>query len=88
MWVLVGVDSDGAKHRWNDYASESEAQENIAVAMTRLEEMRAPYIDSLKQAEKEYKVMDKEQRFMYSDYLGWKMQGFYVDHFIIEERGE
>jgi hypothetical protein len=86
MWVLVGVDSDGAKHRWNDYTSKSEAQENIAVAMTRLEEMRAPYIDSLKQAEKEYKVMDKEQRFMYSDYLGWKMQGFYVDHFVIEER--
>jgi hypothetical protein len=48
--------------------------------------MRAPYIDSLKQAEKEYKVMDKEQRFMYSDYLGWKMQGFYVDHFVIAER--
>lgn len=91
MWHLIGIDKDGARHHWNECATKQEADILLQNAMPALDKMKSQYIDALMLAEQEREEIEKmsaERRPDYYDYLGWKMQGFYVDHFIIEERGE
>lgn len=87
MWYLIGVDKDGKRHRWNDCQTEQEAKVLLEGAMPSLMKMREPYKEVLAQALEDEKE-GRNEGLYYSDYMGWKMQGFYVDHFIIEERGE
>jgi hypothetical protein len=49
--------------------------------------MIAPYIEAIEQARQD-EIEGRNAGLDYSDYLGWKMQGFYVEHFEIEERDD
>lgn len=85
MWHLIGVDGDGTRHRCNQCRTEEEAKTMLAEAMPKLEKMKAPYIDSLIQAQKDEEEGLNEGLY-YSDYMGWKEQGFFIVHFELEYR--
>lgn len=87
MWHLIGIDKDGARHHWNEAKTKEEAEILLEKAMPALNKARSNYISELIEAKDEHENIQrlpKEQRPLYYDYLGWKMQGFYIDHFILE----
>jgi hypothetical protein len=45
--------------------------------------MIAPYIEAIERARQE-EIEGKNEGLDYSDYMGWKMQGFYVERFELE----
>jgi hypothetical protein len=87
MWYLIGVDDDGERHRFNQCDTEEEAQALLARAMPAQAKMIAPYIEAIEQARQD-EIEGRNAGRYYSDYQGWKMQGFYVEHFEIEERDD
>jgi hypothetical protein len=51
--------------------------------------MKKPYKEDLRNAYKEYleiKEMPEDERPLHYEYLSWKMQGFFIDHFILEHK--
>lgn len=87
MWYLIGVDDDGERHRFNQCQTEEEAHALLARAMPAQAKMIAPYIEAIEKARQD-EIEGKNAGLNYSDYQGWKMQSFYVDHFEIEERDD
>jgi hypothetical protein len=83
MWHLIGIDDDGARHHFNQCKTEEEAKALLAKAMPAHVKMIAPYVEAIERARQE-ELDGKNEGLDYSDYMGWKAQGFYVDHFIIE----
>lgn len=94
MWVVVGIDDDSVEHVWaicQDECSAKEKRDSIASGYV---DFRAPYIDALAKAEKEEQKINKAVKLglikeskepPYTDYMGWKDQGFYVKEFVIRE---
>jgi hypothetical protein len=87
MWYLIGVDDDGEQHRFNQCQTKEEAQALLVKAMPAQAKMIEPYIEAVEQARQD-EIEGINTGLEYSDYIGWKMQGFYVDHFEIEERDD
>lgn len=85
MWHLIGIDDDGTRHHFNQCRTEEEANALLAKAMSAQAKMIAPYIEAIERARQE-EIEGKNEGLDYSDYMGWKMQGFYVDHFELEYR--
>lgn len=88
MWNVVGIDNDGVRHTCHRCDSVAEAKEKLEQAKEGLLRMRACYADSLINATREYREITRivaRQRASYCDYWGWKMQGFFIERFIIEE---
>jgi hypothetical protein len=85
MWHLIGIDDDGARHHFNQCKTEEEAQALLAKAMPAQVKMIAPYVEAIEQARKD-EADGKNVGLDYSDYMGWKMQGFYVERFELEYR--
>jgi hypothetical protein len=87
MWYLIGIDDDGEQHRFNQCQTKEEAQALLVKAMPAQAKMIEPYIEAVEQARQD-EIEGINAGLEYSDYIGWKMQGFYVDHFEIEERDD
>ena len=85
MWHLIGIDDDGTRHHINQCETEEEAKELLAKAMPAQAKMIAPYIEAVERARQE-ELDGKNEGLYYSDYMGWKMQGFYVERFELEYR--
>ena len=83
MWHLIGIDDDGTRHHFNQYETEEEAKAMLAKAMPAQVRMITPYLDAIEQARKD-EADGKNEGLDYSDYMGWKAQGFYVDKFVLE----
>jgi hypothetical protein len=89
MWHLIGIDEDGARHHWNEAETKEEASALLENAMPSLERMKKPYKEDLRNAYKEYleiKEMPEDERHLHYEYLSWEMQGFFIDHFILEHK--
>jgi hypothetical protein len=85
MWHLIGIDDDGTRHHFNQCRTEEEANALLAKAPSAQAKMIAPYLEAIEQA-RQYELEGKNEGLGYSDYMGWKEQGFYVDHFELEYR--
>ncbi len=85
MWHLIGIDDDGTRHHFNQCKTEEEAQALLAKAMSAQAKMIAPYIEAIERARQE-EIEGNNEGLDYSDYMGWKMQGFYVERFELEYR--
>lgn len=85
MWHLIGVDGDGTRHHFNQCRTEEEANALLAKAPSAQAKMIAPYIEAIERARQE-EIEGKNEGLDYSDYIGWKMQGFYVEKFDLEYR--
>ena len=83
MWHLIGIDDDGTRHHFNQCRTEEEAQALLARAMPAQAKMIAPYVEAIERARQE-ELDGKNEGLDYSDYMGWKMQGFYVERFELE----
>lgn len=83
MWHLIGIDDDGTRHHFNQCKTEEEAQALLAKAMPAQAKMIAPYIEAIERARQD-ELDGKNEGLDYSDYMGWKMQGFYVERFELE----
>jgi hypothetical protein len=87
MWHLIGIDEDGARHHCRACKTEEEANKYLTEARPSLERMKKPYEAVLARAYMEHlRIMEmpEDDRPLYYDYIGWKDQGFFIDHFIIE----
>lgn len=85
MWHLIGIDDDGTRHHFNQCRTEEEANALLARAMPAQAKMIAPYVEAIERARRE-ELDGKNEGLDYSDYMGWKMQGFYVERFELEYR--
>ena len=85
MWHLIGIDDDGTRHHFNQFKTEEEAKAMLAKAMPAQVRMITPYLEAIEQARQD-EAEGKNEGLDYSDYMGWKMQGFYVDKFVLEYR--
>lgn len=94
MWAVIGVDADGAEHVWTMCQNKQSAEEKLQTIIDGYDDFRAPYINALAKAEKEEQelskavetgVLKEDKRPLYTDYMGWKDQGFYVKKFVIRE---
>lgn len=85
MWHLIGIDDDGTRHHFNQRKTEEEAKALLAKAMPAQVKMIAPYVEAIERARQE-ELDGKNEGLDYSDYMGWKAQGFYVERFELEYR--
>lgn len=88
MWQVVGIDRDGERHVWTICDNEETAKQKAELAKAGLKRMQSGYADSLIKAVKEYREIKRmllRKRPKYYDYMGWKMQGFFIKEFRIEE---
>jgi hypothetical protein len=88
MWQVVGLDEDGTRHICRRCATKEEAEQGVIKSQEGLKRIQATYADSLMRAVEEYreiKKMTPRKRPKYYDYMGWKMQGFFIKEFRIEE---
>ena len=88
MWQVVGLDEDGTRHICRRCATKEEAEQGVIKSQKGLKRIQATYADSLMRAVAEYreiKKMTPRKRPKYYDYMGWKMQGFFIKEFRIEE---
>lgn len=83
MYNLIGIDEDGIRHRFRTCKTEQEAKDFLDKAMSIQERVKAPYRNVVEQAKKD-EEQGKNTGLYYSDYLGWKMLGFYVKRFELE----
>ena len=83
MWHLIGIDDDGTCHHFNQCRTEEEANALLARAPSAQVKMITPYLEAIEQARQD-ELEGKNEGLGYSDYMGWKEQGFYVDHFELE----
>lgn len=88
MWQVIGIDEDGVRHICRRCATKEEAEQGIIKSQEGLKKIQATYADSLMKAIAEYREIKKmplRKRPKYYDYMGWKMQGFFIKEFRIEE---
>lgn len=88
VWRLIGIDDDGARHVCRICDTKDEAEKHLAEAPEKLKRMQAMYADSLIEANEERRLIQKLPKFkkpLYYDFMGWKMQGFFITRFVIEE---
>lgn len=87
MWHLIGIDEDGKRHRCNVAKTKEETDRLLAEAPSKLRKMCEPYFEAMFSAELEYRdiqKLPKQFRPLTCEYLDFKEQGFFIDHFIIE----
>lgn len=91
MWHLVGIDEDGVRHHCRACKTKEEADKYLAEARPSLERVKKKYEKALARAYMEYlqiKDMPEDDKPLYYDYMGWKDQGFFIDHFELEYKEE
>ena len=91
MWNLIGIDEDGERHRCRNCKTKEEAEKYLQEARPSLERMKKPYEKELSRAYMEYlqiKEMPDDDKPLYYDYMGWKMQGFFIKEFVLEQEDD
>jgi hypothetical protein len=83
MWHIIGIDEDGARHHWNEAETKEQAEELLAKVKVAHNKMVLQHIEAVEIARQD-EIEGRNAGLFYSDYMAWKMQGFYIDHFILE----
>jgi len=80
MWMVVGYDDDGERHVWNYCETEEEAKRKMADVLPVYSEMVDVYREDIDRA---IMLPDNDPNKINLTY--WKMQGFLVERFCVEE---